>query len=188
MGIVINLRHERLAQALAQGKAANEAYAQAGYRANDGNASRLKGNERILARVQEIVGRAAERAEVSLERILRELAAIAFSDISKAVTWGVQVREEEDGRGQRVKVITSAVSLVPSDRLDESTAAAIAAVSQSPTGALSIKMHNKLAALVVLGKYLGMFDQRPQNSNVIYAISDEPMSAEEWKRQFVKPG
>ena len=45
-----------------------------------------------------------------------------------------------------------------------------------------------LAALVVLGKYLGMFDQRPQNSNVIYAISDEPMSAEEWKRQFVKPG
>jgi hypothetical protein len=47
---------------------------------------------------------------------------------------------------------------------------------------------NKLAALVVLGKYLGMFDERPQNSNVIYAISDEPMSAEEWKKQFVKAG
>ena len=46
-------------------------------------------------------------------------------------------------------------------------------------------MHNKLAALVVLGKYLGMFDKRPQNSNVIYAISDEPMSAEEWKKQYV---
>ena len=46
-------------------------------------------------------------------------------------------------------------------------------------------MHNKLAALVVLGKYLGMFDERPQNSNVIYAISDEPMSAEEWKKQYV---
>jgi len=24
---------------------------------------------------------------------------------------------------------------------------------------------------------------RPQNTNVIYAISDEPMSAEEWKKQ-----
>ena len=46
-------------------------------------------------------------------------------------------------------------------------------------------MHNKLPALVALGKYLGMFDQRPQNSNVIYAISDEPMSAEEWKKQYV---
>ena len=98
MGIVINLRHERFAQALAQGKAANEAYALSGYKANDGNASRLKGNERISARVQEIVGRAADRAEVSLERVLRELKAIAFSDISKAVTWGpsVQVREEEE--------------------------------------------------------------------------------------------
>jgi hypothetical protein len=32
-------------------------------------------------------------------------------------------------------------------------------------------MHNKLAALVVLGKYLGMFDERPQNTNAVYAIS-----------------
>jgi phage terminase small subunit len=131
-------------------------------------------------------GHAAGRSEVSLERVLRELAAIAFSDISKAVTWGpsVQVREEEED-GQRVKVIVNAVLLVPSDKLDENTAAAIAAVSQGSNGAVRIKMHNKLAALVVLGKYLGMFDQRPQNSNVIYAISDEPMSAEEWKKQYV---
>jgi hypothetical protein len=34
------------------------------------------------ARVQEIVGRAAERAEVSLERVLRELKAIAKPDAS----------------------------------------------------------------------------------------------------------
>jgi len=40
---MINLRHERFAQALAQGKTANEAYALAGYKANDGSASRLKG-------------------------------------------------------------------------------------------------------------------------------------------------
>jgi phage terminase small subunit len=142
-----------------------------------------------LARVQEIVGRAAERAEVSLERTLRELAAIAFSDIGKAVTWGpsVLVREEKDEDGRRVKVITSAVSLVPSDRLDANTAAAIAAVSQGPTGALRIKMHNKLAALVALGKHLGMFVQRTQNTNVHWGISDEPMSADEWKKQFVTP-
>jgi phage terminase small subunit len=188
-GTLTNLRHERFAQALARGKTATEAYILAGFKANDGNASRMKGNERVSARVQEIVGRAAERAEVSLERILRELAAIAFSNISKAVTWGpsVQVREEEED-GQRVKVIVSAVMLVPSDKLDENTAAAISAVSQGPAGAVRIKMHNKLPALVALGKYLGMFDQRPQNSNVIYAISDEPMSAEEWKKQYVKEG
>ena len=85
MGIVINLRHERFAQALAQGKAANEAYALSGYKANDGNASRLKGNERISARVQEIVGPAAERAEISLECILREGSPPAEASLRNAV-------------------------------------------------------------------------------------------------------
>jgi hypothetical protein len=41
-------------------------------------------------------------------------------------TWGrsVQVREEEDEDGHRVKIVTSAVSLVPIDKLDKNTAAA----------------------------------------------------------------
>ena len=64
----------------------------------------------------------------------------------RAVTWSCE--EEEDG--QCVKVL-----VVPSDKLDQDTAAAISAVSQGSTGALRIKMHNKLAALVVPGKYLG---------------------------------
>jgi hypothetical protein len=52
------------------------------------------------ARVQEIVGRAADRAEVSLERVLRELKAIAFSNISKAVTWGAERPGPRGGRGR----------------------------------------------------------------------------------------
>src|SRR5262249_59333441 len=71
--------------------------------------------------------------------------------MGKPVTWGpsVQVREEEED-GQRVKVIVSAVLRVPSDKLDENTAAAIASVSAGPAGAVRISMHNKLAALVAL--------------------------------------
>ena len=69
----------------------------------------------------------------------------------------------------------------------KNTAAAIAAVSQGPTGTLSIKMHDKLAALIALGKHLGMSDQRTQKTNVVYAISDEPMSAEEWSKRYVIP-
>ena len=34
-------------------------------------------------------------------------------------------------------------------------------------------------------KYLGMFVQRAQNSNVHYFVSDEPMSPEEWEKEFV---
>jgi phage terminase small subunit len=114
---------------------------------------------------------------------LRELAATAFSDISKAVTWGPSAQVCRDGK--RAKLTTSPVLLVLRDKIDESTAAAIAAVSQSPTGSLSIKMHDKLAALIALGKHLGMFVQRAQNPNVHYFVSDEPMSPEEWEKEFV---
>jgi hypothetical protein len=105
------------------------------------------------------------------------------------VTWGpsAQVGGEKDQDGKRVKVVTSAVSLVLRDKLDENTAAAIAEVSQGSTGALRIKMHNKLAALVALGKHLGMFVQRTQNTNVHYVISDEPMTEDEWEKRHVTP-
>ena len=64
---------ERFAQELAKGKTAGEAYVLAGYKANDGNAIRLKGNERLLARVQELLGRSAARAEATVASILNEL-------------------------------------------------------------------------------------------------------------------
>ena len=48
-------------------------------------------------------------------------------------------------------------------------------------------MHDKLAALIALGKHLGMFDQRTQKTNVVYAISDKPMSDEEWSKRYVTP-
>jgi hypothetical protein len=54
-------------------------------------------------------------------------------------------------------------------------------------GTLSIKMHDKLAALVALGKHLGMFVQRTQNTNVHYLISDKPMTENEWKKRYVTP-
>jgi hypothetical protein len=55
------------------------------------------------------------------------------------------------------------------------------------TGTLSIKMHDKLAALVALGKHLGMFVQRTQNSNVHYVISDKPLTEDEWVKRYVTP-
>src|SRR5262245_11362361 len=61
-----NPRWEHFAQELAKGKPASEAYVLAGYKANDGNAIRLKGNEKLLARVQELLARSAARAEVTV--------------------------------------------------------------------------------------------------------------------------
>ena len=62
MPVLKNPRHERFAQLLAKGKNATAAYREAGYKDNDGNASELKGNERVSARVAELQAAVAERA------------------------------------------------------------------------------------------------------------------------------
>lgn len=64
-----NQRHELFAQALAKGKTQAEAYVEAGFKANDANATRLNGNDRIRARVAELQQRMAYKSEITLERI-----------------------------------------------------------------------------------------------------------------------
>jgi len=71
--ILRNARHERFAQDIAQGKRAEEAYVIAGYLKNSGNASRLKGNERVLKRIEEITSQAAECVVINKAWVLETL-------------------------------------------------------------------------------------------------------------------
>ena len=68
-----NQRHERFAQALFEGRTADESYALAGYKPNDGNCIRLKGNERVKARLSELQAQAAKKSEVTVASLLDEL-------------------------------------------------------------------------------------------------------------------
>lgn len=76
MSLLSNPRHEAFAQALAKGKTADEAYALAGFKPNRGNATRLKANDSIQKRVQELQSRVAEKAEWSAADRLKSLRAI----------------------------------------------------------------------------------------------------------------
>jgi phage terminase small subunit len=73
MPVLKNARWERFAQELAQGKTADEAYQLAGYAENRGNATRLKANESVAARVAELTERAADRAVVDKAWVLERL-------------------------------------------------------------------------------------------------------------------
>ncbi|WP_019170680.1 hypothetical protein [Pseudaminobacter salicylatoxidans] len=91
MPVLPNARHESFAQALAAGKSADEAYAQAGFKPNRGNAARLKANENIRKRVEELQGRVAKKVEVTVESLAHELEearslAIAEKQSSAAVS------------------------------------------------------------------------------------------------------
>lgn len=111
----------------------------------------------------------ADRTDITADRVLRELAKIGFVDIRKAIKWqGTLVTEEDnpDGGDTLVikNVVTNNVTLVSSDEIDDETAAAISEISQNSTGGIKLKLHDKRAALVDIGKHLGMFTDKIEHS------------------------
>ena len=49
---------------------------------------------------------------------------------------------------------------------------------------MRVRLHDKHAALVSIGRPLGMFNDTVK-IDAVYGISEEPMSAEEWKKLYV---
>ena len=141
MGALANVRRELFAQALARGEPQIKAYASAGYAENASHACTMAAMPEVVARVEEIVIIRAARADVTADRVLAELARIAFADISQMVS-------VKDGRA----VFTETAQLTPDQR------AAIAEISETRDG-MKVKLHDKVQALEKLGKHLGLFKE-----------------------------
>jgi phage terminase small subunit len=152
MPVLKNARHEKFAQELAKGKTADEAYQLAGFKPNRGNAARLNANESIRERLAEIQGKGALKAEATVERVLKELSRIGFSDLRRVF--------DTNGR------------LLRPEEWDDDTAAAVASV-EVVTRSIGdgevehvhkIKVWDKNSALEKLAKHLGMFIERVEHS------------------------
>ena len=170
----LTLKQEAFCRAYLETGNASEAYRRA-YNANrmkpesvNSKAYELLQNGQITVRIEELRSEVAKRNDVTVDRLVTELASIAFANIKKAVRWhGALITEEDNPDGGDVLVIkniySNAVELVSSDELDDETAAAIAEVSQTANG-VKIKFHDKLAALEKLAKHLGMFVERHEHT------------------------
>lgn len=104
----------------------------------------------IQAAIAEAVNKRMEGLEVSADRVLNELARIAFSDIRDYTRWG------ENG-----------VRLRPSDEISEDAARAVSMVSEASSlhgGSTSFKLHDKKGALELLGKHLKLFTDKVEQS------------------------
>jgi phage terminase small subunit len=187
MPVLSNPRHESFAQALAKGKTADEAYASAGFKPDRGNASRLQQKDSIRQRVAEILSRAStieekaiekaiEKLAISKERIASELAKIGFADIRKAVRWGRSPIDTKSDNASPNGLGIFPVELVPSEEIDEDTAAAVAEVSLTQNG-VKIKMYDKRAALVDLAKMMGYMVEKHEHTGAI-ALTVSPEDAE----------
>lgn len=87
-GPLKNARHERFATAIAHGMPANQAYVEAGFAYNEGNAIRLKGNEKVAARI-------AELEQQRTERVVEKTAIDAAWVLQKAVELHAKALEEK---------------------------------------------------------------------------------------------
>lgn len=88
MPVLDNQRHEAFAQHLAKGMSADEAYQRAGYKQNRGNAIRMKANERIMKRVDELTQSISEtvidQTAITRSWVLGKLHSIATKQEEKA--------------------------------------------------------------------------------------------------------
>ena len=127
---------------------ATQAAIRAGYsqRTAEQQGLRLLRNARVKESVQKAMQERNQRVEISQDRILEELARIAFGDLRDAVTWG------PDG-----------VSLKNSASLTEDQAAAISEVGETVTkegGSTRIKRHDKVKAIELLMRHKGMLNDK----------------------------
>ncbi len=114
----------------------------------------------IHAEIQKRQAKLRGKLEITQERVLAELAAVAFANGTDFAT------VTRDGL----------VRITPTDDLPEWKKKAIAAIKEGRYG-LEVKLYDKVQALELLGKHLGVFDNGAANAaaeeNNIFAVIKE---------------
>jgi len=109
-------------------------------------ASKLLAHPGISTRIAELRSKIEQKTEITIQRIAEELARVAFADQRKVMRWGQH-----------------GVTLHDSDDLSDDAAAIVSEVSETTTkdgGSIKLKSHDKVRALELLGKHMGMFKEK----------------------------
>lgn len=156
---------------------ATQAAIRAGY---SEKTARKIGNENltkpdIQSVIQEKIQEREKRTEVTSDRVVQELAKIAFADLKDFVTW------DENG-----------VMIIDSDQVDGTVLAEISEttnIQTFPNGGESeriqkkVKPYDKMKALEMLGKHLGMLTDKVEVSGeMTNQIDMSGLSVEELKK------
>lgn len=149
---------------------ATQAAIRAGYSEKTANeqAARLLVNVSIQQMIQNRMKDREERTEITQDMVVKELAAIAFSngsEYSKIVT-----KHITDETGKEVEYPD--VELKNTDDLTTEQKKAIASIKQTKYG-IAVETCDKVKALELLGKHLGMFKDKVEVSGTV----NNPFSA-----------
>lgn len=136
------------------------------------NASRLLRNAKVKEYVEKRMKDREKRTEITQDKVLQELSKIAFangSDFAKVVQKSyMRPKLDSDGNltGEVEEVFYKDVELIPTDDLSEDKRKAISAIKQTKFG-IEVASCDKVRALELLGRHLGMFTDKVEHSGAI---------------------
>ena len=146
----LNERQKRFVQEYLVDLNATAAAKRAGYsqRTAKSQGQRLLTNVDIQAAIQKRQEKLQGKLEITQERVLEELAAVAFAN------------------GTDFATITKSgmVRIIPTEDVAEDKRKAVAGIKEGQWGT-EIKLHDKVRALELLGKHLGVFDSNNASTN-----------------------
>jgi phage terminase small subunit len=155
---VLTERQERFAEEYLVDLNATQAAIRAGYSRKTARTigPRLRRLPHVMARIERGMAERTERVRIEQDRVVAELARLAFSDVREFARWdegGVRVRESE--------------------ALGPDQSACIAEIVESPGKdgpRLKVKLHGKTRALEVLGRHLGLFEKKPKAGDAVIRV------------------
>ena len=160
MPVLANPKHERLCQEYIIDLNQTEAAKRAKYSAHTAaqQASRLFSDVKIQARIAELKAERNERTRVTQDRVVKELAMLGFSDLANYITidpltGAIQAKGFEDMPAGESRALRS----IKEDRAIKEDADGKGVTVYDK---VSFTMHDKIRALEILAKHLGMLVER----------------------------
>ena len=141
MAELSNKRHERFCQEFLIDLNATQAYIRCGYKSKNPNAraSELRAKPSISSRIDELKATRSARTGVNQDRVIRELARVAFLDPTQLANMNNATISEDASEDDRAAISSVKVK------------------SGADWTEREVKFADKLKALELLGKHLGMF-------------------------------
>ena len=129
------------------------------------SASRLLRNVKVQEYIKELQDKVEEKAIVSIEDIVKELSVIAFGDRTELAK--IENENIVDPKSRKVVGVRTHINITDTDRLSDESKKLISGYKMTQSG-ISVESYDKMKALELLGKYLGMFkDDTPVINNIV---------------------
>ena len=143
MGALRSKKHELFCQEYMVDLNQTQAYIRSGYNPKDANvhASVLMAKDNIRARIDELIAERSSRTGVTADRVIRELARIAFLDPTRLANVNSATIRDDATEDDRAAICS--VKVKSGDDFTER----------------EVKFVDKTKALELLGKHLGMFKE-----------------------------